>query len=70
MTELIGFEKVDNVMQAFIDLKRNISSYRKIRNDENDRMDIRMKAAQCLEESQQKLAQLLDSCDEYLEIEN
>ena len=50
MTELFGFEKVDNVKQAIIDLKRNISCYRKIRDDENDRKDIRMKAAQCLEE--------------------
>ena len=29
-----------------------------------------MKAAQCLEESQQKLAKHLDNGDEYLEIEN
>jgi 3-keto-L-gulonate-6-phosphate decarboxylase len=70
MTELFGFEKVDNVRQAITDLKRNISFYRKIRDDKGDRREVRMKAAQYLEESQQKLAQLLDSGDEYLEIEN
>ena len=69
MTELFGFENVDNVRQAIIDLKRNISVYRKIRDDENDRKDNRVKAVQCIEVSQQKLAQLLDSGDEYLEIE-
>ena len=47
MTESFGFEKVDNVRQAIIHLKRNISFYRKIRDDENDRKNNRMKAAQC-----------------------
>ena len=70
MTELFGFEKVDNVRQAITDLKRNISFYRKLRDDKGDRREVRMKAAQYLEESQQKLAQLLDSGDEFLEIEN
>ena len=36
MTELFGFEKVDNVRQAITDLKRNISFYRKIRDDKGD----------------------------------
>ena len=70
MTELFGFEKVDNLMQAITYLKRNISFYRKIRDDKGDRRECRMKAAKYLEKSQQKLTQHLDYGDEYLEIEN
>lgn len=69
MIELFGFEKIDNVKEAIHDLKKNIAFYRKIR-DGDDKKDIRMKAAQLLEESQQKLAQLLDSGNEYFEIED
>ena len=52
MTELFGFEKVDNLRQAIIDLKRNISFYRKIRNDKRNRRELRRKADQYLEKWQ------------------